>query len=206
MRKRDSRQDGRVTGTKRLLFRAQKRYTKLREYTRKLEAELDQCRSDLAEWRRASGATVLRIDKAKLYASISDRTGLTQAEAAFSDYAEAKGYAVYRAGWPDFLCRNPASKRVFLVEVKSDTDRLRDSQIAVFSGLEEAGVNVRIWRPGMDQPVPWRTFLTSTERQVAGMETGGRQLLQEERELFKGVLHGGPKGRSRTGKGRAAGD
>lgn len=50
-----------------------------------------------------------------------------------------------RAGWPDLALWRPGE---FLVaELKTDTGRVSPAQLDVLVGLEQAGVEVHVWRP-----------------------------------------------------------
>jgi len=57
---------------------------------------------------------------------------------------EARGWAVYRSGWPDFLCVK--DNKVMAAEVKSDKDRVRDNQRIIHQILVGAGIPVKIVR------------------------------------------------------------
>lgn len=84
--------------------------------------------------------------------------GLTPAEDAFARKAARKGWKVYRNGWPDFLCTDPDTGATFFVEVKAENDSIRVEQETTFAVLELAGITVRIFTPGKDTLVHWRTY------------------------------------------------
>lgn len=88
--------------------------------------------------------------------------GLTKAEQCFFDRAKAKGRnQLIRGGWPDFLMFDDGGSLIG-VEVKSDSDRLSESQIRCFSALESTGLRVFVWHAKTpDVLVPWRKWFES---------------------------------------------
>lgn len=88
-----------------------------------------------------------------------DIGGVSMAEQAFCIEAELAGYEIYRAGWPDFLIHHP-EKGTHLVEVKSPTDAVHDSQVRMFSALERAGISVKVYMAGeigRERFRPWQS-------------------------------------------------
>lgn len=91
--------------------------------------------------------------------SAVDENTLTSAERAFCVLADSRGKRVYRHGWPDFLVIDKDTSGVVFVEVKTGSDDIHDSQLKMFTALEDAGLRVCVWRP--EEPlilVPWRRF------------------------------------------------
>lgn len=93
--------------------------------------------------------------------------GLTSAESLFAEKAEERGWLVYRSGWPDFLCKDVRDDRHIAVEVKGPTDKLRDSQLQMFTQLDALGINVKIFRPGHDKLYDWTLDGLSVEQSAA---------------------------------------
>lgn len=88
-----------------------------------------------------------------------DEDTLNDSEKAFAVMADLRGKKIYRSGWPDFMMADPETGSVLGVEVKTDQDTFRPSQIKMFSLLEKIGVRVVVWnpsRPGV--MVPWRMY------------------------------------------------
>jgi hypothetical protein len=122
--------------------------------------------------RRRSAAQIMRAEEARrrntdaavgLDPYVRRQTGprldgLTDAELAFARKAGARGWKVYRNGWPDFLCTDPDTDATFFVEVKAETDSIRIEQETLFAALELAGITVRIFTPGVSNLVHWRTY------------------------------------------------
>lgn len=79
-------------------------------------------------------------------------------EGMFLERCKEKHLHVCRSGWPDFLIKS--RKHIYAVEVKSSGDEIRDSQVSMFSLLEEAGINTVIWTPTKaNELIPWRKFV-----------------------------------------------
>ena len=64
-----------------------------------------------------------------------------------------QGYAVYRTGWPDFICGRELNgvKHIMAVEVKTGNAVLTLEQKAVARLLVNAGVQYWVHRPDTDQ-------------------------------------------------------
>lgn len=85
----------------------------------------------------------------------------SSAEARFAELAKSRDWKVSRAGWPDFLIT--AEGKSEFVEVKSALDRLSDGQVEMFSALENAGIEVKVWWENKpDELLGWRAFLAET--------------------------------------------
>lgn len=80
-------------------------------------------------------------------------------ESCFVERAIEKGFSdISRAGWPDFLVRDPRGK-IVSIEVKHADDLLSARQIHMFRMLDEVGLHTFIWwtkRPNV--LTPWREF------------------------------------------------
>lgn len=84
------------------------------------------------------------------------------------DLATLHGWSHYHAydsrrsnpGWPDLALWRP--DQFILVELKTDTGRLRPEQALVIDDLREAGVEVHVWRPA-----DWDTVKTRLARKGA---------------------------------------
>lgn len=79
-----------------------------------------------------------------------------EAESAFADRACARGRKtrVLRNGWPDFLIVEDG--KTYAVEVKRDSDEIRDAQRRMFTALEAAGIKVFVWSPSKPSALtPW---------------------------------------------------
>jgi hypothetical protein len=75
-------------------------------------------------------------------------------ETAFAKRAQAKGYAVLRRGWPDFLLMRQRSDKSFeflAVEVKRAGDVIRPDQVTMHAALSQMGVRVFVWTPSSRQ-------------------------------------------------------
>ena len=68
-------------------------------------------------------------------------------------------------GFPDLTLWNPRHHRVLFVELKTDTGKLTDEQTAVLQSLQDAGADVRVWRPADWNVV--QQILTHPERREA---------------------------------------
>jgi len=55
------------------------------------------------------------------------------------------------SGWPDFLVHNPITHFVFGVEVKSETDKVREKQKENHKILEVAGIPVIVFRTSKNE-------------------------------------------------------
>lgn len=71
------------------------------------------------------------------------------------DLARMTGWRVYHtydsrrseAGFPDLVLVHPRRERVIFAELKSATGQLSVPQKAWLAALDEAGADVRVWRP-----------------------------------------------------------
>lgn len=69
-----------------------------------------------------------------------------------------------RHGWPDFLCEDMQSGKIFAVEVKHGQDRMSERQSAMSELLERAGIPVYVWRPKFPHRlVPFKKAKTRSE-------------------------------------------
>lgn len=74
--------------------------------------------------------------------------GVNSAESAFIEKVLSRGNnaRVLRSGWPDFLITESWGT-TYAVEVKRVPDVVSQSQVDMFSALEELGMKVYIWDP-----------------------------------------------------------
>jgi hypothetical protein len=84
------------------------------------------------------------------------------AEEQFENLADAKRFVFSRRGWPDYFVQKETGERLF-VEVKANLeDPLRQSQVLMFSFLEQAGFSIFVWCPELGDALrPWRSWVTS---------------------------------------------
>jgi len=66
-------------------------------------------------------------------------------------------------GWPDLALAHPGRRLFLLVELKTDTGRLRPEQRQAIDVLRSAGVRVEIWRPSMVDRI-WPFITGRTDR------------------------------------------
>lgn len=133
-------------------------------------------------------------------ASKLEDVGLTESEERFFKEASAKLSAkIWRAGWPDFLMHSEAHGYIG-VEVKSDGDKLSDSQKRMFAALELAGIKTFVWwTKSHDRLIPWRKFLheAAIEKMVkqwrGGRRRTARELAQQRREKHESRSRPDPK-------------
>ena len=83
----------------------------------------------------------------------------TLTERAFAEQMEAKGWQVYKYGFPDFLCIK--DDRFILVEVKANKkDHLKPHQIEVLGLLTNRKFESFVWSPDDPQLLPLEVFET----------------------------------------------
>lgn len=71
---------------------------------------------------------------------------MSPVDRAFRKYAENNGYEVTKCGYPDFICYD--GEKIVLVEVKSEHDKVKDSQIRFMKAISKYGVTCLLWRIG----------------------------------------------------------
>ena len=95
----------------------------------------------------------------------------SEAEKRFRALAIERGCEVFRSGWPDFAMT--VDGKLQLVEVKAKSDRLRASQVALFSAFEANGIEVYVWwETKPDYLIPWRRFQRMTDKARSGSSMG----------------------------------
>ena len=82
---------------------------------------------------------------------------MNKTEQKFYETVKNKGYTILKGGWPDFALLTP-DNQMFLVEVKSNQDRLRSSQKKMFKLLKKVGLQVFIAHNGKWPPIPFEDF------------------------------------------------
>lgn len=70
------------------------------------------------------------------------------------------------SGMPDLVLANPGRRLFLLVELKTDTGRLRPEQRQAIDALRASGVRVEIWRPSMVDRI-WPFLTGKTDRCAA---------------------------------------
>jgi hypothetical protein len=114
-----------------------------------------------------------RAKRPRLNPGNHDAPLVSLAENKFRALATDLGWEVHRSGWPDFFLTRGGE--LLLVEVKGAKDRLRPSQVSLFTAFESHGIHVKIWwsaRP--ESLIPWRDFLRITQPRHKRVGTAGR--------------------------------
>lgn len=102
------------------------------------------------------------------------------AEELFENLAISKQFVFSRRGWPDYFVQKDSGERLF-VEVKAHLeDPLRQSQVLMFSMLEQAGFAIFVWCPELGDALrPWRSWVVEVRKKKAASKRRAR----DEREI-----------------------